>query len=120
MPRGDRAKIFAPFAALKGHDGEIAARERILSSGFVLSEEYSAEIDTAIRTIREKLEHGVRPAVSLTAFLPENHTDIGEYVSMSGSVRQIDVPNHILYLDGRAVPIDCICGIEIRRTDFSI
>ena len=120
MPRGDRAKIFAPFAALKGHDGAIAARERILSSGFALSEEYSAEIDSSIQTIREKLEHGVRPVVSLTAFLPENHTDIGEYVSMSGSVCQIDARNHILHLDGRAVPIDCICGIEIHGTDSSI
>lgn len=120
MPRQDRAKIFAPFAALKGHDGAIAARERILSSGFVLSEEYSAELDSTIQTIRQKLEHGVRPVVSLTAFLPENHTDIGEYVSMSGSVCQIDAQNHILYLDGRAVPIDCICGIEIHGTDSSI
>lgn len=115
MPRRDRAKIFAPFAALKGHDAAIAARERIIEPGFLLSEEYSAEIDNTIQRIREMIGDGIRPTVSLIVFQSDISADAGEYRLLTGTVCKIDALNHIIQLDRRSIPIDSICKIEIHR-----
>ncbi len=51
MRREDRAKQFAPFAALKGFDEALRAKEKIVVSKPVLSEEEREELDRNLHTI---------------------------------------------------------------------
>ncbi|MCD8398525.1 MAG: hypothetical protein LUD12_15340 [Lachnospiraceae bacterium] len=87
MPLADRAKIFAPFAALRGHSDRLGeeAGKLLLTARVELSEE-EAEI------LSGKLAQ-VKPGMDVTViyFKPDpSDNDTGSYVSLSGKVSRFD------------------------------
>ena len=100
MTNGQRAKIFAPYAALKGFgdyilESEIRTEERIR-----LGEDAQEELNRQL----QRLRRGDRVAVT---WYRE-----GRYTKALGTVRRIDEELHQLCLDTRCVLLADILAVE--------
>lgn len=125
MAVSKRAKIFAPFDALRGFNEAVAAKDELYENRRELSEEDLSDLNdkTALlcrltsggkKTERKKVQ------VSVTYFIP--CTDInsdaygvrGQYHTVTGTCMRIDpdVSRSIL-IDDRQIRFRDICGIEI-------
>ncbi len=103
MPVSQRAKIFAPFDALKGFTEALRAKERIIVPRRLLSEDKLSELD--------------RKARELT---PGSHISVicyrdGGYHTLSGHLKQIDRESRILRLDEEEISLDDICELDAKQ-----
>ena len=104
MERGHRAKIFAPFAALRGFDQAILSKDVQYVPRRILSEEDKAELDRRLTilhnlTYNGRMARANRPLVSVTYFVPckdRNHEDFGSkgtYTTIKDIVWNVDFVN---------------------------
>ena len=105
MPLENRAAQFAPFAALTGYDDAVDEAARITGSRIELSEEMKGELDMKLSEIASHIaEH---PEVSVTYFVPDLLKDGGEYVTVTGAVRKINLTERQIVLENiGAISID--------------
>lgn len=92
MSPADRAKQFMPFAALKGYETALRAKERILVPKIELSEEMAEELDRKLRSIRKK------DVVRVVYF------EKGEYLKLTGMVSGIDKDAGVIKIVNKKIP----------------
>ncbi len=111
MPLENRAAQFAPFAALTGYDDAVDEAARITGSRIELSEEMKGELDMKLFEIASHIaEH---PEVSVTYFVPDLHKDGGEYVTVTGAVRKINLTERQIVLENiGAISIDDVLELN--------
>ena len=124
MSRGKRAKIFAPFDALKGFDEAVFAKNVLYQKKKSLNQEDSAELSRRLQILHEKtynsrLARANNVAVSVTWYEPcsdINHEDYGvcgQYRTIKGICRNVDVEiTQTIRVDRFRIPIDDILNIE--------
>lgn len=118
MPVADRAKIFQPFAALKGHDELIKEQQKLLVEHKELSKERLEELNGILESIQTKLSKGERPEVCVVHFVKDEKTSkrdnkcVGKYVETIGMVRKIDVLEERLWMGELGVSIQDIFEIK--------
>ena len=100
MTNGQRAKIFAPYAALKGFGNFIADSERRGEERILLGEDAQEELDRQL----QRLRRGDRVAVT---YYREDR-----YTKALGSFKRIDEEERRLCLDTRCVPLADILQVE--------
>lgn len=86
MPRQDRAKLFAPFAALSGHDAAVHARDRVLVPQITLTDYTQECLDQTLRMLQKG------DIVTITFFLPvQRNLDetLGEYRTVADSAMSL-------------------------------
>lgn len=111
MSNSDRAKIFSPFAALKGHAEAIHSKETPRVNRIDLSEEMAAVLNKKLLLL-EKGRH-----VSVTFFISEPGPDgsggtaEGMYLTLSGTLRRIDCVARTLEIDDYKIHFDDILDI---------
>lgn len=111
MRREDRAKIFAPFAALNGHGDAIHARDKVLVPQISMTEYAKSCLDEKLRMLRR----GDQVTVSYFAAHKREGTELlGEYVSACDEVLGVDEVERRLRLRGLTIPFDCLQTIRIR------
>ena len=111
----ERAKIFAPFAALKGHSEAIAARQKIVASKVVLSEESAQQMDYSLMDIDNQLKHGKHPIIKLIYFKQDVRLkDKGEYIELSGVVAKLNKELRWIQIVNKKINLDDICMLEIE------
>ncbi len=123
MPRGHRAKIFAPFAALDGFGGAVLTKNTVYVPPVELSEDEKTVLDQRLRVLAEKTSTGAlarknRMEVTVTYYVPckDPYHDAygvgGTYESVTGICWRVDdVFKTILVGDAR-IQFDCIRTIE--------
>jgi len=84
MSRGDRAKQFMPFAALKGYPEALRKKEKIVVPRAEVSEEYAEVLDRKLRKVKKN------DMITVIYF----HD--GEYLKKTGMVSRIDETARIL------------------------
>lgn len=105
MPRADRAKIFQPFAALKGHDELIAQKHKIMVERIRLSEERKDELDQTIKILQKSIAEGklinamVRHFICDEKASIEQGRELGNYVDTCGVIRKIDMHKGVVILE---------------------
>lgn len=110
MPMEARAAQFAPFAALTGHSSAIDETARLTSSQRDLSAE---ELHMLSTKISYALSIAEQPELSITYFRPDSRKEGGEYVTVHGSIKSVEVCFNILRLvDGTEIPLDSIADIS--------
>lgn len=111
MPVSDRAAQFAPFAALTGHKAAIRETARLTDEKADLDENEKAILDEKLRMIQETLaEH---PEITVTYFQPDQKKAGGNYVTVTGRVKKLDVYRHdLLMADGLRIHLDEILEIQ--------
>lgn len=101
MSTGKRAKIFAPFAALKDFDKEIASKEELYTAKTELSAEDTQELSRRLEilhnlTWNSRMARENRVTVSVTFFVPclDTHNEaygvLGQYKTVTGVCRYVD------------------------------
>ena len=112
----NRAKLFAPFSALRGFDIEILTKEqdRLLVSRVTLGTDQQ-------ELIRHRL-NDLRPGqwVTVTYFRSEKELEgilLGEYVTQTGKVRRVDDFYQVLALDCGVVTFEDIRELEINGVE---
>ena len=111
----ERAKIFAPFAALKGYSEAIAARQKIVASKVELSEESAQQMDYSLMDIDNQLKHGKHPIIKLIYFKQDVRLkDKGEYIELSGVVAKLNKELRWIQIVNKKINLDDICMLEIE------
>lgn len=111
MSNADRAKIFSPFAALKGHTEAIRQKEILRVNKIVLSDEAAAALNEKL-TLLEKGR-----MTTITYFFSDPGPDgsggtaEGMYVTLSGIIKRLDSISRILEIDDYKINFDDIADI---------
>ena len=100
MTNGQRAKIFAPYAALKGFGEFILDAQRATEERILLGEDAQEELNRQLQHLRR----GDRIAV---IYYRENR-----YMKALGTVKRIDEETQALCLDTRRVPLEDILAVD--------
>jgi uncharacterized protein (UPF0248 family) len=110
MTRLNRAAQFAPFAALSGHEAEIAEAGRLTEQAAELMEDEIWRIDEALRWALRSGEE-----VELTYFVSDARKAGGACRSVRGKIRKVLQPEGVLLMEqGEEIPLERI--LEIGET----
>ena len=101
MDRVLRAKIFAPFDALKGFREALRAKERVTVPKRELAEDRLAELDSKVRQMKDG------DAVLVTYYRD------GEYLTLAATVKKIDIMARELVFDGTMIDFDDIYDLDV-------
>ena len=105
MPMLDRAAQFAPFAALTGYEAAVEETARLTSERRELSSQETEELNRRLAALIVHLPD--RPEATVEYFVPDDRKAGGAYVTVTGRVRHISVPERTLVMeDGTVIPID--------------
>lgn len=112
MSNADRAKIFSPFAALKGHTETIRKKEILRVNKIDLFDEAAATLNEKL-TLLEKGQ-----MVTITYFFSDPGPDgtggtaEGIYITLSGIIKHLDSISRILEIDDHKINFDDIADIR--------
>ncbi len=114
MPVEDRAKIFAPFAALKGYEEAIAAKQKIVVPRIELSEEVKEYLDLQLSKIEQHLISGHHPIVTVVYFLKDKHSseEGGEYIQFTGMVAKLNQTSRMIQIVDKRLKLEDIYDIK--------
>lgn len=117
MELGNRAKLFTPFAALRGFDIAILAREqdRLLVPRVRSCRDQEEEINRALLCLRP----GDR--VTVRHFLPVRQLggqELGEYAVETSAFCRIDRDARLLLLESVSIPLENIQEIRLPDNDW--
>lgn len=101
MTVADRAKQFAPFAALTGLEKALAAREKITVEKPILSEESLEELDRAM--------HSLIPGM-ITEVI---YYSLGECIQIKGIVAKVEHTSRILQIVNTRISFDDILDLKV-------
>lgn len=128
MDRTRRAKIFAPFDALRGFQDAIASKRVLYESRRELTEGEKEDLDRRLETLYRLTANGRlarenRVTVTVTRFVPcgdpehEAFGKQGKYESVTGIVQKVDPARRVILLDSGAIPAEDVA--EIRSSVFT-
>ena len=111
MSRVDRAAQFSPFSALQGHSEAIKETERTTVGKRELDEESELIINEKLIMIAENISY--EPAVAITYYKADEYKEGGEYVSVAGIVKRVDVYGRKVWLkSGESIEMENILEIN--------
>ena len=100
MTRENRAKQFAPFAALKGFEDGIKWKEKVYVDKKVLSEESLERLDNKFKEIKKN------DIITIVYY------NKGEYLRVTGMVARIDITARVLQVINTKIKFEDIYDIE--------
>ncbi|MBP3677298.1 MAG: YolD-like family protein [Agathobacter sp.] len=96
VPMDNRAKQFVPFAAVKGYEEALRAKEKIVVEKIELSEEKKAELDFKLHQIKRN------DIITVVYFYKD------EYIKLEGMVSRLDVDARVLKVVNTKIPYEDI------------
>ena len=110
MPMLDRAAQFAPFAALTGYEAAVGETARLTAERRELDALEAEELNHRLTDLAARLKD--RPEVTIEYFVPDDRKAGGAFVSVTGRVRHISVPERTLVMeDGTVIPLDDVVSV---------
>lgn len=107
----DRAAQFSPFAALTGYDAAIKETGRLTDERINMDESSLERLNMKFQLLVERMDE--QPEVTFTYFKPDNRKEGGAYVTVTGSVKKVDLYERVLILrNGVNIPMDEVYTIE--------
>ena len=111
MSMHDRAAQFAPFAALTGYEAEVGETARLTAQKRELDAQEAEELNRQLAAIIEHLSE--RPEVTVEYFVPDERKAGGAYVTVTGRVRHVSLPEKILVMeDGTVVDLENVASMS--------
>lgn len=106
-----RSAQFAPFAALTGYEEAVKETARETNERIDIEDELKSILDGKLEIILEQIKN--HPEISITYFIADTKKDGGEYVTVTGLVKKVDLYNQYIYLvDNTEIPINEIIDIS--------
>lgn len=119
MAVANRAKLFTPFAALRGFDIEIISQEQdwLLVPQITIADDQRETIWHSLNAL-QKDDWAI-----ITRFTPvktiENQV-LGEYSVVSGPVVKVDDISQLLMVQGAAVPFEDIYQLVVQKVEGDV
>ena len=114
MQTGDRAKIFAPFSALKGHSETVRENERQTMAKKVLSSDQRDNLSFILQDIDQLLCTEDFVAINITYFVPDTQrTGEGIYKTEKMNVKKVDTELFNIISKEKTISFDNIYKILI-------
>ena len=124
MERQNRAKLFAPYAALRGYEECVAARQVPYEPRRCLDEDEARELNRRIGELYPLCRTGAlarknRVAVRVEYFVPcrdmqhEAYGREGQYRVAEGVVRRLDVPRQCVTVGNRTIAFSDISTLSV-------
>lgn len=111
MPLRDRAAQFAPFAALTGYEAAVGETARLTAERREVDAQEAEELNRRLTALIARLPE--RPEVTVEYFVPDDRKAGGAYVTVTGRVRHISVPEKTLVMeDGAVIALEDIATIS--------
>ena len=111
MSKEARSAQFAPFAALSGYEDAIKETTKLTDNKIELSDEMINIINDKLLFIEKNIQD--KPLITITYFVPDKRKNGGEYISVTNSIKQIDLINNIIILTNKKeICINDIIGIS--------
>ncbi|MCQ2061823.1 MAG: hypothetical protein MJY99_00605 [Fibrobacter sp.] len=111
-----RAKIFSPFAALRGHTDAIdeTAKRNLNVNRDDLLEDGMSELEDSFALLVSALDAGEHPEVRVTFFVQgaESSEGVGTYETVVGVAKKVDPVTRVLFVADRQIPLQ-----DIRKLD---
>lgn len=112
----NRAKIFAPFAALRGHSDAIAetAEKKLTIRQEELMEDSRIELDEALAALSERLQRGEHPTIRVSYFVQDKilAAGVGTYREIEGLAAKLDLNTATLQVVDTKIPLNDIQWIK--------
>lgn len=106
-----RSAQFAPFAALTGYEEAVKETARETNERIDIEDELKSILDGKLQIILEQIKN--YPEISITYFIADTKKDGGEYVTVTGLVKKVDLYNQYIYLvDNTEIPVNEIIDIS--------
>ena len=109
----NRAKIFAPFAALVGFEDHIHRKE----IEYMARRELDEEEELLLNAVLRRLARGDRVTVKYFEVCYDHESEafgrLGLYKTAGGCVRWVDAVGQVLYLEDRAIDFGDLYRLEI-------
>ena len=99
MSKEARSAQFAPFAALSGYEDAIKETAKLTDNKIELSDEMINIINDKLLFIEKNIQD--KPLITITYFVPDKRKNGGEYISVTNSIKQIDLINNIIILTNK-------------------
>ena len=123
MDTGHRAKIFAPFAALRGFDQAILSKDTLYEPKRMLAEDERAELNRRFTVLHNltyngRMARANKPVVTMEYFVPcadRNHEAYGyggNYTEIKGIVWNVDFVGGTVRLGKTTIRMADIARIE--------
>ena len=110
MPMRDRAAQFAPFAALTGCGAAVEETARQTVPKRELDEQEAEELDRRLALLRARQEE--HPSVTVEYFVPDERKSGGAYVTVTGRVRHVSLPEKTLVMeDGTVIDLENVVAM---------
>ena len=109
---GNRAKIFAPFAALVGFDERVRSKEVDYTARRDLGEEEELQLNTVLNHVARGDRVKVRYFEVCYDHESEAFGRLGLYKTTNGCVRWVDAVGQVLYLEDRAIDFGDLYTVE--------
>lgn len=106
MSREDRAKQFMPFAALRGYEEALRAKEKIVVDKKELSEERKAELDEMIQIVKKQ------DIVTVVYFEKD------EYLKITGMISKLDMDSKYIQVVGTKISFESIFSIVLVQQNL--
>lgn len=111
----DRAKIFAPFDALRGFDEAIDKENVIYAPYIYLSEDEKQILDQVIYLIDEKLTNKEEVKGRITYFIQDGRIkDTGTVMEISGIIKKLDKINGTIKIGEDIILVKNIYDINLE------
>lgn len=112
MSMEERASQFSPFAALTGFEDAVDETGRYTDTAVELDEDEKTRLDAKLRWIQENLARS--PQVELRYFQPDERKAGGEYLTLCGVVRKLDLYRRSVVMESEAeIFIDSIRSVDV-------
>ena len=124
MDRGKRAKIFAPFDALRGFGEAVAEKDVLYEDRIIPNQEEQAELNRRLVILRDLTQNrraaeAGRLQVTVTYYEPcgdvnhEAYGRQGQYRTVAGVCRKVDAEEtKTILIEDRAIPLEDVLKIE--------
>lgn len=109
MKRSRRAKIFQPFAALTGYEEATAQMEKNYEAKIELTPEKEESLNAVLTHLHKN------DPVTCICFV-YRQKELGEYVTIRGSVKTIDQVHHYLIIDQKRIAFDDL--YDLKKDDI--
>ena len=111
MPLRDRAAQFAPFAALTGYEAVVGETARLTARKRELDAQEAEELNQQLAAVIEHLSE--RPEVTVEYFVPDERKAGGAYVTVTGRVRHVSVPERTMVMaDGTVIDLEDVVAMR--------
>ena len=111
MSLESRAAQFAPFAALNGYEDLVTEASRLTDTKIELTNEMKDIINDKLLFVEKHIL--TKPIINITYFVPDKRKNGGKYITITDSIRQIDLVNNIIILTSKKkININDIIGIS--------